>query len=87
MTLWPLSTHQGPPPAYLTLMKTLLTLAFVALAGLASAAPVNKTCPVGSRPARTDVTSTYNGKEIAFCCNNCKKKFDADPAKYADKVK
>jgi YHS domain-containing protein len=68
-------------------MKTLLTLAFVALTSLASAAPVNKTCPVGARPARTDITSFHNGKEIAFCCNNCKKKFDAEPAKYADKVK
>lgn len=67
-------------------MKKLLCLAF-AISGVASAAPVNKTCPVGSRPARADITSTHNGKEIAFCCNNCKKKFDADPAKYAGNVK
>lgn len=67
-------------------MKKLLCLAF-AISGVASAAPVNTTCPVGSRPIRTDITSTYQGKEIAFCCNNCKKKFDAEPAKYASKVK
>ena len=70
-------------------MKNLLTLlaASFALATAASAAPVNTTCPVGSRPIRTDITSHYQGKEIAFCCNNCKKKFDAEPAKYAGKIK
>jgi YHS domain-containing protein len=68
-------------------MKKLLTLLAIAVSGVLSAAPVNTTCPVGSRPARTDITSTYNGKEIAFCCNNCKKKFDAEPAKYAGKIK
>ena len=68
--------------------KLLFTLAFAfAVAGIAPATPVNKTCPVGSRPARTDVTVTHEGKEIAFCCNNCKKKFEAEPAKYVDKVK
>jgi YHS domain-containing protein len=64
----------------------LLSLSF-SLSGIALAAPANTSCPVGSRPIRTDITSTYNGKEIAFCCNNCKKKFDADPAKYAGKIK
>jgi YHS domain-containing protein len=70
-------------------MKKLFSILAVslAIAGAANAAPVNTTCPVGSRPARTDITSTYNGKEVAFCCNNCKKKFDADPAKYAGNIK
>ena len=66
--------------------KLLLVLAF-AMTGVLSAAPANKSCPVGSRPIRTDITSNYNGKEIAFCCNNCKKKFDAEPAKYAGNIK
>ena len=70
-------------------MKHLLAvMAFsLVLGGFASAAPANTTCPVGSRPIRSDITSTYQGKEIAFCCNKCKAKFDAEPAKYADKVK
>lgn len=67
-------------------MKKILCLVF-AMASFASAAPVNTVCPVGARPARTDITSTYQGKEVAFCCNNCKKKFDADPAKYAGNIK
>ena len=69
-------------------MKQLLSLLAVTLiAGAANAAPVNTVCPVGSRPIRTDITSSYQGKEVAFCCNNCKKKFDADPAKYAGNIK
>jgi YHS domain-containing protein len=78
-----------PVPSTNTLhknMKKLLCLA-LAISGVASAAPANKTCPVGSRPARADITSTYQGKEIAFCCNKCKAKFDAEPAKYAGNVK
>jgi len=70
-------------------MKTLLSaLAItIAAAGLAVAAPVNTVCPVAGKPAKPTVTTTHEGKEIAFCCNNCKGKFEADPAKYADKVK
>jgi YHS domain-containing protein len=70
-------------------MKKLLTLlAFTFMAATtASAAPVNTTCPVGARPSRTDITSTYQGKEVAFCCNKCKAKFDADPKKYAGNIK
>lgn len=65
---------------------TILALTFAAALS-AFAAPVNTTCPVGSRPARTDITSTYQGKTVAFCCSKCKAKFDAEPAKYADKIK
>jgi len=70
-------------------MKSLFAALALSLlsAGFVSAAPANTTCPVGSRPIRTDITSTYQGKEIAFCCNKCKAKFDAEPAKYADKIK
>ncbi|HOX34807.1 MAG TPA: YHS domain-containing protein [Methanoregulaceae archaeon] len=28
-------------------------------------------------------TSEYKGKKYFFCAPGCKKKFDADPAKYA----
>lgn len=68
--------------------KVFAVLAFSFItAGFTSAAPVNTTCPVGSRPARADITSNYQGKEIAFCCNKCKAKFDAEPAKYTVKEK
>jgi len=67
-------------------LSAVMAFSFIA-AGFASAAPVNTQCPVGARPIRSDITSVYQGKEIAFCCNKCKSKFDAEPAKYASKVK
>ncbi len=51
------------------------------------AAPVNTTCPVGARPIRTDITSIYQGKTVAFCCLKCKAKFDAAPSKFAANIK
>ncbi len=62
-------------------------VAAFALTGVAQAAPINKTCPVGSRPARMDITVMHEGKEVALCCNKCKAKFEADPAKYAGNIK
>jgi YHS domain-containing protein len=32
------------------------------------------------------VTFTYKGQVIAFCCDDCKEKFQKDPAKYIAKV-
>jgi YHS domain-containing protein len=32
------------------------------------------------------VTSEHEGQLVAFCCGKCKAKFDADPAKFADKL-
>ncbi|MBM4342071.1 MAG: YHS domain-containing protein [Deltaproteobacteria bacterium] len=43
-------------------------------------------CPVsgeGFTPSATSPSSEYNGKTYYFCCPGCKKKFDADPAKFA----
>ena len=69
-------------------MKMLLTVIALGFAVSASAAdPVNKECPVAGKPVKTGVTTTHDGKTVGFCCNNCKGKFEKDPAKYADKVK
>lgn len=69
-------------------MKTLFSvLALSAIASFASAEPANKECPVSGKPAKASVTTTHNGKEVALCCNNCKAKFEADPAKFEKKIK
>ncbi len=69
-------------------MKTLLAIAALAFAASASAAdPVNKDCPVSGKPVKAGITSSHDGKTVGFCCNNCKGKFDKDPAKFAPKVK
>ena len=33
------------------------------------------------------ISSTHHGKEVGFCCEKCKAKFDADPAKFEKKIK
>ena len=32
------------------------------------------------------VTYSYQGREIKFCCKDCRKDFDKDPAKYIKKL-
>jgi hypothetical protein len=52
-------------------MKALRIVAAVLLgAGVAWAfqgKPVNDTCPVKGEPVKANITTTYNGKTVAFC--------------------
>lgn len=36
----------------------------------------NTKCPYSGEPINPKVTSTYNGKQVGFCCAGCKGKFD-----------
>jgi hypothetical protein len=45
----------------------------------------NEMCPFSGKAANQNVSSTYNGKTVHFCCNGCKAKFDA--MSDADKAK
>jgi YHS domain-containing protein len=59
--------------------------ALVLVGGVAWAiqgAPINTTCPLKGEAAKPNITSVYKGKTVAFCCNNCKGQFDANPEKY-----
>jgi YHS domain-containing protein len=47
----------------------------------------NKTCPVSGDPVDPAITATYDGKTYAFCCKDCIKAFNKDPAKYAKNAK
>src|SRR6185295_19888087 len=49
--------------------------------------PINKKCPYTGKDINAGKTSDYEGQTIAFCCDNCKGKFDADPKKGIEKVK
>lgn len=54
----------------------------------AQAKPVNKFCPVESDDEiDPKVTIVYEGKTIAFCCKDCIKDFNKDPAKYMAHLK
>lgn len=52
----------------------------------AAAKPINAKCPISGKDVDLAKTSTFKGQVIAFCCDNCKGKFDADPAKFIGKV-
>lgn len=51
-----------------------------------AAKPVNAKCPVSGAPVKDGFVSTFEGKTVGFCCNNCKGQFDADPKKFAAKL-
>jgi YHS domain-containing protein len=46
-----------------------------------------KTCVVSGEPLEDDApASIFKGQEFKFCCQNCQKKFDKEPAKFAAKL-
>jgi YHS domain-containing protein len=54
----------------------------------ASLSIVNKFCAIETEnKIDPDVTTTYNGKTIGFCCKDCIPTFQKDPAKYMATLK
>jgi YHS domain-containing protein len=47
------------------------------------AQPSNALCPVCNHAALAAYTVVYQGKTIGFCCEDCEKRFEANPQKYA----
>lgn len=52
----------------------------------AAVKPLNDKCPVTGAPVKPGFVSTFEGKTVGFCCNNCKAQFDADPNKFKAKL-
>ena len=83
-----------------TLLSALVCSAFLAAAAFAAdpsdkapdkkekekPKPVNATCPVSDEKVDPEVTANYKGKTVGFCCSDCVKDFNKDPAKYMKKV-
>lgn len=45
------------------------------------------TCPVSGEKLGDDaVALVHSGQEVKFCCKDCVKKFNADPAKFTAKI-
>ena len=42
-------------------------------------------CGMDVEPATAAATSDYRGKMYYFCAKGCKKEFDSNPGKYAEK--
>jgi uncharacterized membrane protein/YHS domain-containing protein len=49
-------------------------------------APVNASCPVSGKPVDLTKTVLHEGALIAFCCDDCKAKFQKDPKPYLAKL-
>ena len=50
-------------------------------------APINSECPVSGKPVDATKTITYEGKLVAFCCDDCLAEFKKDPKKFVGKLK
>lgn len=49
--------------------------------------PINHYCPVmTAEEADANYTTVYNGQTIAFCCDKCLAKFEADPERYVARL-
>jgi Cu+-exporting ATPase len=44
-------------------------------------------CGMTIDPSKAAGTSQYEGKTVYFCSGGCKKRFDADPASFAAKIR
>ena len=47
---------------------------------------VQVSCPLSGDPIDTKVVFERAGTKVFFCCDNCKGKYEKDPAKYASKL-
>ncbi len=75
-----------------TLLATLIlgTVAVAFAEDPKPAAPVVTTCIVSGEALDSmgkPYVFTYEGQEIQLCCKDCKKEFDANPAKFLKKDK
>jgi YHS domain-containing protein len=43
-------------------------------------------CPVSGKPINPEASLEYEGKQVYFCCPNCPKAFEANPAKFVEKL-
>ena len=53
----------------------------------AAAKPINTKCPISDKDIDGAQTFTYKNQLIAFCCGDCKGKFEKEPEKFIGKVK
>jgi YHS domain-containing protein len=52
----------------------------------AAGKPVNTVCPVSGKPVNPEKTIVYEGKVVAFCCDDCKASFQKDPKPFLSKL-
>jgi hypothetical protein len=58
----------------------------LAVAPATNAAPINAQCPVSGRAVDATKTVVFRDAVVAFCCDDCKAKFQQDPKPYLAKL-
>lgn len=58
----------------------------VASIAATNAGPINKQCPISAKPVDLAQTTLYQGSLVAFCCKDCKAKFEQNPKPYLSKL-
>ena len=48
---------------------------------------IDPVCKMQVNPEKAEFASTYQGNSYYFCCEMCKKKFEADPEDYLKSLK
>jgi YHS domain-containing protein len=51
-----------------------------------AAKPINAKCPVSGHDIDAEFTFSHDGKLVGFCCEDCRDKFKAEPAKFVAKL-
>jgi len=79
---------RGRSTNHRNLMKTTKLLSFAAViaalfTATAHAEPINSECPVTGKAVKEGKAVDA---EVGFCCEKCKAKFDAEPAKFLTKA-
>jgi YHS domain-containing protein/uncharacterized membrane protein len=77
------ASFEKDPKPYL---EKLAQLANPPPGNLSLAKPINAKCPVSGKDVDPAKTSLHDGKVVAFCCDDCKAKFDQDPKPYLAKL-
>jgi YHS domain-containing protein len=57
-----------------------------AVKDVAAVAGEQTICPVMGGAIDKNIFVEYKGKKVYFCCEDCKKKFEAEPEKYLAKL-
>jgi YHS domain-containing protein len=52
----------------------------------AAAMPINTVCPVSGKIVDASKTVVYEGRVVAFCCDDCKAEFEKDPKPFLAKL-
>ncbi len=69
-----------------TTNSTPATNTATAAASVAAAKPANTVCPVSGQPVDPAQTVVYEGRVVAFCCGDCKAKFQQNPKAFLAKL-